>query len=126
MRVACLPKSRNCKYQFCLIIRTIRKSYLVSLFLQLLQGDVIGSDSSLLSFVYFVNFRAPDELNTEYDPAGVAFKPSVPVPRNTIKKASANNNCTSSNLEQYFNAVDVDDLFVGEHVDFYKAYKSNL
>ncbi|XP_032675303.1 nucleolar complex protein 3 homolog [Odontomachus brunneus] len=68
----------------------------------------------------------PNELYTEYDPAGVAFKPSVPVPRNTVKKASINNNYTSNNLEQYLNAVNVDDLFVGEHVDFYKAYKSNL
>ncbi|XP_014484925.1 PREDICTED: nucleolar complex protein 3 homolog isoform X2 [Dinoponera quadriceps] len=70
---------------------------------------------------------APDELYTNYDPAGVAFKPSVPVPnRKTVKKASINNSSTSSNLDQYLNAVNVEDLFVGEHVDFYKAYKSNL
>ncbi|XP_025160939.1 nucleolar complex protein 3 homolog [Harpegnathos saltator] len=66
----------------------------------------------------------PDELYTEYDPAGVAFKPSVPIPRN-IKKTSINNNYVSNNLEQYLNAVDINDLFAGEHVDFYEAFKSN-
>lgn len=62
----------------------------------------------------------------EYDPAGVAFKPAVPVPKkNTVKKASVNYSM-SPELEEYVNTIDVGNLFADGHVDFYKACKSNL
>lgn len=75
-----------------------------------------------LFILHFINFRSPEELYTEYDPAGVAFKPAVPIPKKTIKKAPVNYSM-SSKLEEYINTVDIDNLFADGHVDFYKAYK---
>ncbi|KYN01272.1 Nucleolar complex protein 3 like protein [Cyphomyrmex costatus] len=69
---------------------------------------------------------SPQELYTEYDPSGVAFKPAVPIPKkSTVKKASVN---YSMNLEfeKYVNTVDIDNLFADGHVDFYEACKNNL
>lgn len=72
------------------------------------------------------NFRSPEELYTEYDPAGVAFKPAVPVPKKSIVKKAPVNYSISSELEEYLNTVNIDNLFADGHVDFYKACKSNL
>lgn len=67
---------------------------------------------------------SPEELYTEYDPAGVAFKPAVPIPKkNTVKKIPVNYSM-SPQLEKYVNTVDVGNLFANGHVDFYKACKS--
>lgn len=61
----------------------------------------------------------------EYDPAGVAFKPTIPIPEKiTIKKASLHYSM-SSKLKEYLNTVDIDNLFTNGHVDFYKACKNN-
>ncbi|XP_071652136.1 nucleolar complex protein 3 [Temnothorax longispinosus] len=69
---------------------------------------------------------SPEELYTEYDPAGVTFKPAVPIPKKiTVKKAPVNYSM-SPKLEEYVNTVDVGNLFADGHVDFYKACKSNL
>ncbi|KMQ95945.1 nucleolar complex protein 3-like protein [Lasius niger] len=67
----------------------------------------------------------PEELYTEYDPAGVAFKPTIPIPEKiTVKKASLHYSM-SSKLKEYLNTVDIDNLFTNGHVDFYKACKNN-
>ncbi|XP_029177821.1 nucleolar complex protein 3 homolog [Nylanderia fulva] len=67
----------------------------------------------------------PEELYTEYDPAGVAFNPTIPIPGQvTVKKASSHYSM-SSKLEEYLNIVDIDNLFKDGYVDFYKACKSN-
>ncbi|KAL6446957.1 hypothetical protein ACFW04_001383 [Cataglyphis niger] len=68
----------------------------------------------------------PEELYTEYDPTGVAFKPTIPIPEKiTVKKVSKHYNM-SSKLEEYLNTVDIDNLFTDGYVDFYKACKNNL
>ncbi|XP_018346900.1 PREDICTED: nucleolar complex protein 3 homolog [Trachymyrmex septentrionalis] len=69
---------------------------------------------------------SPQELYMEYDPAGVAFKPAVPIPKkSTIKKVQVNYSMNSE-FDKYVNIIDVDNLFADGHVDFYKACKSNL
>ncbi|KAL6256456.1 hypothetical protein P5V15_012569 [Pogonomyrmex californicus] len=68
----------------------------------------------------------PEELYTEYDPAGVAFKPAVPIPKKAVVKKAFTNYSMSLELEKYFNTINVDNLFADGHVDFYKACKSNL
>lgn len=82
---------------------------------------------SFYNFIRFINFRSPEELYTEYDPAGVAFKPAVPIPKKikTVKK-SLMNYSLSPKLEEYVNTVDIDNLFADGHVDFYKACKTDL
>ncbi|XP_028049441.1 nucleolar complex protein 3 homolog isoform X2 [Monomorium pharaonis] len=69
---------------------------------------------------------SPEELYTEYDPAGIAFKPAVPVPKKTPVKKAPIDYSMSSELEEYVNTVDVSNLFADGHVDFYKACKNNL
>ncbi|EFN69036.1 Nucleolar complex protein 3-like protein [Camponotus floridanus] len=67
----------------------------------------------------------PEELYIEYDPSGVAFKPTIPIPEKiTVKKASIHH-VMSSKLEEYLNTVDIDNLFTDRSVDFYKACKNN-
>ncbi|XP_018046208.1 PREDICTED: nucleolar complex protein 3 homolog [Atta colombica] len=69
---------------------------------------------------------SPQELYMEYDPAGVAFKPAVPIPKkSTVKKVQVNY-CMNPEFDKYVNIIDVDNLFADGHVDFYKACKSNL
>lgn len=73
---------------------------------------------------YCINSRTPEELYTEYDPAGVAFKPSVPVPKKDIKKIPLQ--CSiNTEFEDYLNTVNSTDLFIDGHVDFYKACKND-
>ncbi|XP_072748758.1 nucleolar complex protein 3 [Anoplolepis gracilipes] len=69
----------------------------------------------------------PEELYTEYDPAGVAFKPTIPIPEKIIAKTSSIHHryIKSSKLEEYLNTFDIDNLFADGHVDFYKACKNN-
>lgn len=76
-----------------------------------------------------MNFSTPEELYTEYDPTGVAFKPAIPVPKTAVKKESKK--CTDCNLspifEEYIGTIDIDKhLITDEHVDFYKDYKCNM
>ncbi|EZA60268.1 Nucleolar complex protein 3-like protein [Ooceraea biroi] len=67
----------------------------------------------------------PEELYTQYDPAGVAFNPAIPVPKkSTIKKSSANCNVTPK-FEEYLNTVDVNDPFANGHVNFYEDCKDH-
>lgn len=69
---------------------------------------------------------SPQELYMEYDPAGVAFKPAVPIPKkSTVKKVQMNYNMNPE-FDKYVNIIDVDNLFADGHVDFYKACKNNL
>ncbi|XP_012231094.1 nucleolar complex protein 3 isoform X2 [Linepithema humile] len=71
---------------------------------------------------------SPEELYTEYDPAGVAFKPAVPVPKKiTVKKSSNLNYSMSPTFEEYVNTFNVDKLVeLVEDIDFYEAYTNNL
>ncbi|XP_011170713.2 nucleolar complex protein 3 homolog [Solenopsis invicta] len=69
---------------------------------------------------------SPEELYKEYDPAGVAFKPAVPIPKKLVVKKVPVNYNLSPELEKYVNTVNVDNLFADGHVDFYKACESNL
>lgn len=76
--------------------------------------------------IHFINFRSPQELYMEYDPAGVAFKPAVPIPKkSTVKKVQVNYSMNPE-FDKYVNIIDIDNLFADGHVDFYKACKSNL
>ncbi|KAG5319094.1 NOC3L protein, partial [Acromyrmex heyeri] len=69
---------------------------------------------------------SPQELYMEYDPAGVAFKPAVPIPKkSTVKKVQVNHSMNPE-FDKYVNIIDVDNLFADGHVDFYKACKNNL
>jgi len=79
-----------------------------------------------LSIVRFINFRSPEELYREYDPAGVAFKPAIPIPKkNIVKKVRVN--LSLEKLEKFVNFVDENNTFADvEHVDFYKACKNKL
>lgn len=70
---------------------------------------------------------SPEELYTEFDPAGVVFKPAVPVPKkgNTVtKKAIINHHLQNTDLADYLNSVNSDELFADGYVDFYGALKS--
>ncbi|XP_018313919.1 nucleolar complex protein 3 homolog [Mycetomoellerius zeteki] len=70
---------------------------------------------------------SPQELYTEYDPAGVAFKPAVPIPKKSTVKKIPVNYSMNPEFEKYINTtIDIDNLFADGHVDFYKACKSNL
>nr|XP_033339973.1 nucleolar complex protein 3 homolog [Megalopta genalis] len=67
----------------------------------------------------------PEELYTEYDPTGVAFKPAVPVPKKTTrKKTIATHHFVNSQFGDYVNSVNNSELFADGYVDFYNAYCS--
>lgn len=73
---------------------------------------------------------SPDELYKEYDPAGVAFKPIVPVPKLFTRRTMVNN-CMNTrpyeeNLEEYINAANINSIFADGYADFYEACKNNL
>ncbi|XP_076631278.1 nucleolar complex protein 3 isoform X1 [Colletes latitarsis] len=67
----------------------------------------------------------PEELYAEFDPSGVVFNPSVPVPKKTnVKGTVTTHRFISSKFNDYVNTINNIELFVNEYVDFYKAYNS--
>lgn len=74
---------------------------------------------------YFICFRTPEELYTEYDPTGVVFKPAVPIPKITNTKRSATtHHFTNSKFEDYVNTINIE-LSANGFKDYYEAYNSN-
>jgi len=82
------------------------------------------------SIVRFINFRSPEELYTEYDPAGVAFKPAIPIPKKNIVKKNIvkknNINLSPEKFEKFVNFDENNTFADVGHVDFYKACKNKL
>ncbi|XP_076301364.1 nucleolar complex protein 3 [Lasioglossum baleicum] len=75
----------------------------------------------------------PEELYSEYDPAGVAFKPAVPVPKKTTTKRTITTHhfvnsefgdYVNGKFKCYGNSVNDSELFADGYVDFYNAYRS--
>ncbi|XP_078053212.1 nucleolar complex protein 3 [Augochlora pura] len=65
----------------------------------------------------------PEELYTEYDPTGVAFKPAIPVPKKiTRKKTITTHHFVNSEFSDYVDSVNNAELFADGYVDFYSAY----
>ncbi|XP_015590385.1 nucleolar complex protein 3 homolog isoform X2 [Cephus cinctus] len=68
---------------------------------------------------------SPEELFKEYDPAGVVFKPAVPVPKKApAKKSSGRHYFAKNEFEVYLNSIYSKPLFNNEFVDFYTEIKA--
>lgn len=79
--------------------------------------------------IYFIIFRSPEELYTEYDPAGVAFKPAVPVPKKINVQKSSIDYIMSPAFEEYVNTFSEsteEPLYIDEDYNFYEDYKNIL
>lgn len=68
---------------------------------------------------------SPEDLYTEYDPAGVAFKPAVPVPKKITVQKSSINYSMSPICEDMVNVFKDKPIDI-KCIDFYKDYKNNL
>ncbi|XP_026674168.1 nucleolar complex protein 3 homolog isoform X2 [Ceratina calcarata] len=68
---------------------------------------------------------SPEELCIEFDPTGVVFKPTVPVPKKTnTKRTVTNHHFQNSEFKEYINSINNTKLTADEYMDFHKACKS--
>ncbi|KAK2584399.1 hypothetical protein KPH14_006781 [Odynerus spinipes] len=69
----------------------------------------------------------PEEFYTEFNPAGVAFKPPVSAPKKIINKTNLTDSYFKSNkFDKYVNAVNNRELFIDGYIDFYKEIVKNV
>lgn len=70
---------------------------------------------------------APEQLYIEFDPAGVAFKPSIPAPKKSISKTNPIDFYFKSNeFDNYINTVKNQELFIDGYIDFYREIVTNF
>ncbi|XP_034935770.1 nucleolar complex protein 3 homolog [Chelonus insularis] len=63
---------------------------------------------------------SPEELYSEYNPSGLAFKPAVPVPKKVKIKSNFSKNFVSGEFEDYIRETDNTLLSIAKDIDFYK------